>query len=523
MVEESRDGWFNVSPVEVSVGTQTSGFDVNDVDFANTEYGSIEGTKFVDSDGDLSTTEDQEGLEGWKIQLLDENQALVEETETDGNGDYSFDNLAPGTYFVREETRDGWTALSQVTVAVGAQTSGFEVNDVDFYNFELMDLSGFKWGDFDGDSAWDANESGLEGWTIVIDFDDNPDNGYFLSTITNTDGSYAFTGLGPNTFGDDGITTLADDSDGVLYVYEFEQDGFAQTFDGGYTFTLTSGLLVAGPEGIADEGNFGNQMLDGANRTPGFWQSTLGYSLYNGNNSDNGDANGDGVPDGDKDFDAEGWSTTDLLTKYGIDLEGNDGVKDTFILWDADGDREYDAGDDIFLTVAELHDWVGGGEKGGGRDFLGALERDLGATFLNTVNNHSLTTPESDSEPSSTGYTAVDGEIYDSYLAAVQFILEWDADLDGEAKGSKKQQQDDWKAYGSDAHTELSAYNENGEAIIDGAAVQIAMDGDDYSSSLVQGYLQTQQEMLLMEANVLLPPIESTDPMMMYAETNMVA
>ncbi|MBX7541984.1 hypothetical protein, partial [Qipengyuania sphaerica] len=393
--------------------------------------------------------------------------------------------------------------VTAVEVEVGTQTSGFDVDDVDFANFERMDLSGYKFGDFNNDTEWSEGEVGLEGWTIVIDFDDNPDNGYFLSTTTDENGYYSFTGLAPDTLGDDGVTLMSDDADGVYYIYEIQQDGFTQTSDGGYSFTMTSGLDVHGQEGVEGEGNFGNYMLEGANRTPGFWQSTLGFSLYNGDDDDNGDANGDGVPDGKKNFDEEGWSTTDLLTKYGVDTD-LDGTNDSFILWDEDGDGEYDAGDDIFLTPEQLRDWVGGGDAGE-RDYTTALERDLGATFLNTLNNHSLATPESDSEDPLTGQNTIDGEIYDSYTAAVEFILKYDSDLDGISTVGKQGQRGDWNngtfgvdgLSGSDAHTELAAYNENGDAIVEGAAQQIVMDGDDHSSAFVQNYSENEEQMLI--------------------------
>lgn len=145
----------------------------------------------------------------------------------------------------------------------------------------------------------------------------------------------------------------------------------------------------------------------------------------------------------------------------------------------ADGDGSEDAGD-FFLTPEELHGWVSGGTKGGGRDFVETLQRDVGATYLNTLNNQSIG-PDSGSD---TGTDPVfDPEILDSYEAAITFINDWDGG------GTKKAQQNDWNSYGSDAHTELAAYNESGDAMVASTLTQIAMDGDDYSSALVQNYL----------------------------------
>jgi hypothetical protein len=360
-----------------------------------------------------------------------------------------------------------------------------------------MDVSGYKWGDVDGSGTWNESDgAALGGWTIVLDRDNIIGNNNEISVTITADGTtdadgdgdidaadkgyYAFNNIGPVT-----------DDDGVLWVYEIQQDGFTQTYgNGGFSFSITSGLVIEGSLGETEEGNFGNQMLAGANRTPGFWQSTLGKSLYDGNNANNGDANGDGKPDGDKDFAAEGWSTTDLLTKYGVDKlgangqPGSDGKNDTFIVWDADRDGNFDPGQDIFLTAMQLAKWVG--STG---DNLKMLERDIGATFLNTLNNHSLTTPEQGTGDKFTGMDALDPDIADAFEDAVAFALKFDADLNGISSGSKKVMQFDWNNGGSAAHNELAAFNESGEAMTGATLKQVVMDGDDYSSSFVQNYL----------------------------------
>jgi hypothetical protein len=366
-------------------------------------------------------------------------------------------------------------------------TSGADQTNLNFGNFELFNISGYKWGDVDGDGTWnEADNAGLTGWTIVLDRDNIAGNNNEIATdVTDADGFYSFTGLGPGSYG--GALVAGQ----TYYVYELQnQDGFTQTFNGGFSFTLQSGVDLAGDLGEAEEGNFGNHMMAGANRTPGFWQSTLGKSLYDGNNFNNGDANGDGKPDGNKDFAAEGWSTTDLLSKYGVDKVGGDGINDTFIVWDADRDGNFDSGHDVFLSANQLAKWVG--TTG---NHLQMLERDVGATFLNTLNNHALTTLDQSTGDKFTGMDAMDGSIIDSFEDAIAYLLKFDSDLNGVVPGSKKQVQallePDWNGGigGSAAHVDLAAYNESGE-IMDGSTLkQVAMDGDDYSSSLVQDYL----------------------------------
>jgi len=103
--------------VTVRVADGRGGFDEQsftiDVRFAGT--GEIRGTKFLDADnnGQRSPNSSGEpGLADWII-YLDQNQNGVRDvgerfTVTHENGEYEFEGLAPGTYYVREEVNAGW-------------------------------------------------------------------------------------------------------------------------------------------------------------------------------------------------------------------------------------------------------------------------------------------------------------------------------------------------------------------------------------------------------------------------------
>ncbi|WP_369026165.1 hypothetical protein, partial [Qipengyuania sp. RANM35] len=368
---------------------------------------------------------------------------------------------------VYEITPAGYTQTLGQAGYVITGTSGADQTNLDFANFEDFDLSGFKWSDDNGNGVWDEGTGAvLEGWTIIVDTDQDPTNGYLLVDITDANGQYEFIGLNPftSTEGGTGIIgdVLGNYSGQTLYVYEVQQEGFNQTY-GGYTFVIESGADVTGSLGVAEVGNFGNDPDDcNVNRTPGFWQSLLGRSFFDGILDNQGDSNGpDKAGDGsNKDFDAEGWSHEDLLDLYGVDLLPNDSDPNTsdndhFALWDANGDGIEQAGD-IFLTVSELASWVSGGPKGGGNDYLSILERDVAATFLNTL-NHNAVCDDGEGDPT------LDPTISDAYEAAIQFILQYDPDFNGIANASKNGQRGDWYAFGSDAHIALAAFNESGE------------------------------------------------------------
>ncbi|MEQ9482536.1 S8 family serine peptidase [Coleofasciculus sp. F4-SAH-05] len=65
----------------------------------------------------------------------------------------------------------------------------------------LGEIHGSKWNDIDGDGIWDANEPGLSNWTIYLDQNQNSqlDAGE-VSTITDINGNYSFTGLTADTY-----------------------------------------------------------------------------------------------------------------------------------------------------------------------------------------------------------------------------------------------------------------------------------------------------------------------------------
>ena len=93
-------------------------------------------------------------------------------------------------------------------------------------------IHGLKWHDLNGDGIFDANESTLPGWHILIE---GP--GIFSDTVTNAQGHYSFEHL----------------PDGVYDVWEEQQEGWHQTFPSGdfHTVELDPGQIVDGV-------NFGN-------------------------------------------------------------------------------------------------------------------------------------------------------------------------------------------------------------------------------------------------------------------------
>ncbi|SFQ14911.1 Cna protein B-type domain-containing protein, partial [Mesorhizobium sp. NFR06] len=171
--EQDQAGWTHLSPVQIDQNSLTSGQNLTNQDFINTQLGSISGHKYVDADGSLATTGDETGVSGWTITLYNDanhdNVAdageQVAQTTTDGTGAYQFTALAPGDYIIKEEDKAGWTHLSPVQINQNSLTAGQDLTNQDFVNFKLFSISGHKYTDITGDGL-SGDDTPLAGVTI---------------------------------------------------------------------------------------------------------------------------------------------------------------------------------------------------------------------------------------------------------------------------------------------------------------------------------------------------------------------
>ena len=83
-------------------------------DFGEILPASIRGHVFADPEADCKIGPNDILLKDVKVELLDVNGIVVGTTFTDANGEYSFGNLRPGTYSVREYTPAGYFQGGQV-------------------------------------------------------------------------------------------------------------------------------------------------------------------------------------------------------------------------------------------------------------------------------------------------------------------------------------------------------------------------------------------------------------------------
>jgi protocatechuate 3,4-dioxygenase beta subunit len=236
--EEQQTGWTQTSADPADI-TLTSGANLTGIDFGNFQLGQISGLKFQDTNGNGTQDSGEPALPNWTIDLTNLTTGTVQTATTDGNGNYSFTGLGPGTYRVREEQQAGWMQTT-VDPADITLTSGANLTGIDFGNFQLAQISGLKFQDTNANGVQDNGEPGLQNWVIDLT---NLGTGTVQTATTDANGNYSFTGVGPGTY----------------RIREEQQTGWMQTTANPTDFTLTSGANVTG----IDFGNFQLGVISG--------------------------------------------------------------------------------------------------------------------------------------------------------------------------------------------------------------------------------------------------------------------
>lgn len=128
--ESVPDGFYATGPVEVGV-ILASG-ERREADFLNTEYGAVEGRKWLDANANGKHDEGESGLEGVTIRLRDAGGQVIATAATDKAGAYGFEGLRAGGYSVEEIVPAGYKATSAAKVLFTLRSG--EVEEIDFHN-----------------------------------------------------------------------------------------------------------------------------------------------------------------------------------------------------------------------------------------------------------------------------------------------------------------------------------------------------------------------------------------------------
>jgi hypothetical protein len=110
-----------------------------------TPLGSIEGSKWEDLNANGIWEADEKALAGWTIYIDSVANGTLDpwelSTVTDANGKYSFTNLGPGEYAIREVNQTGWLQTSPTTPYALNLKAGEKLTDVNFGNFQLPTIN----------------------------------------------------------------------------------------------------------------------------------------------------------------------------------------------------------------------------------------------------------------------------------------------------------------------------------------------------------------------------------------------
>lgn len=124
---------------------------------------------------------------------------LVTSTVTDANGNYIFDNLNIGTYFVRIIIPDGYAATTPIVLTENIAIDGTIITNADFGIAQIfVNIGDFVWLDLNANGLQDPGEPGLPNVTVRLFAADCTT--LIATTVTDLAGNYIFLGIPPGSY-----------------------------------------------------------------------------------------------------------------------------------------------------------------------------------------------------------------------------------------------------------------------------------------------------------------------------------
>ncbi|MDJ0515114.1 MAG: SdrD B-like domain-containing protein [Trichodesmium sp. MO_231.B1] len=201
--EISPPGFAQTTPdpiLNVTPGSNLTNINIGNVN----NRGEISGTKFNDTNTNGRLDPGENGLQDITLYLDINQNGFLDEGEpptiTGINGEYSFQDLPPNTYIIRETQTpdfDQTTADPIVNVTPGSNITNVNIGNVN----NRGQISGTKFNDTNTNGRFDPGELGLADITLYLDLNQNG----FLDegeppTITGVNGEYSFRDLPPNSY-----------------------------------------------------------------------------------------------------------------------------------------------------------------------------------------------------------------------------------------------------------------------------------------------------------------------------------
>lgn len=174
--------------------------------------GSLAGSVYADQNANGVRDSGENGIAGVTIALTgtDDLGPVSLTTSTGSGGSYSFGNLRPGTYALAETQPQGYLDGAEALGSLGGtkgsdQFSGVPLKvgesgvNYDFGEIAPGSLSGYVYFDANNSGTRDGGEVGIGNVTITLT-GTNDQGAVNLTTVTASDGRYAFTNLRPGTY-----------------------------------------------------------------------------------------------------------------------------------------------------------------------------------------------------------------------------------------------------------------------------------------------------------------------------------
>lgn len=172
----------------------------------NVPLPSISGQVFSDINGNGKLDSGETGISGVKVYLDKNDNGKFDSGEkyllTDSKGNYDFNPLTAGQYWVREVLPTNYRrTLPSSGVYSCIVSPGVDGTNKNFGDDNRVNISGTVFGDKDADGKFDTNEIGEAGWTVWIDKDNDGklDTGE-TSTVTTSSGAFSFNNLPAGSF-----------------------------------------------------------------------------------------------------------------------------------------------------------------------------------------------------------------------------------------------------------------------------------------------------------------------------------
>jgi protocatechuate 3,4-dioxygenase beta subunit len=212
--EEVPEGWQNTALiVNGVVETPSTSVKITvrdkksmsyEVIFGNFQCFEVEGYKYEDKNGNGQLDAGEPALQGWNIYLFHSTDqvtwTLVDTTQTDANGYYSFKVCMGGYFKVEEENVLGWSNTGPGYFTFQG-ISGTDRGPFVFLNFKCFTVDDKKYEDKIGNGVYDTGDTAIAGWQITL-YKKNSAGGwtYVDDTVTGSNGYYSFKVCSPGEY-----------------------------------------------------------------------------------------------------------------------------------------------------------------------------------------------------------------------------------------------------------------------------------------------------------------------------------